>query len=118
MLNVVALSLSSSSAVAANAVGLWPVDLTLAAYERIMSDQQFWRSFGISVIRVVISLLLNLVMIVTMAYPLSKSKSISNEKIIHECDGFRYALQWRHDPNVFGRSQSRIIEYDLVPDFT
>ncbi|MCO5532181.1 carbohydrate ABC transporter permease, partial [Enterococcus faecium] len=39
MLNVVALSLSSSSAVAANAVGLWPVDLTLAAYERIMSDQ-------------------------------------------------------------------------------
>ena len=73
MLNVVALSLSSSSAVAANAVGLWPVDLTLAAYERIMSDQQFWRSFGISVIRVVISLLLNLVMFVTMAYPLSKS---------------------------------------------
>jgi putative aldouronate transport system permease protein len=52
------------------------VDLTLAAYERIMSDQQFWRSFGISVIRVVISLLLNLVMIVTMAYPLSKSKKV------------------------------------------
>lgn len=76
MLNVVALSLSSSSAVAANAVGLWPVDLTLAAYERIMSDQQFWRSFGISVIRVVVSLLLNLVMIVTMAYPLSKSKKV------------------------------------------
>lgn len=76
ILNVVALSLSSSSAVAANAVGLWPVDLTLAAYERIMSDQQFWRSFGISVIRVVISLLLNLVMIVTMAYPLSKSKKV------------------------------------------
>lgn len=76
MLIVVALSLSSSSAVAANAVGLWPVDLTLAAYERIMSDQQFWRSFGISVIRVVISLLLNLVMIVTMAYPLSKSKKV------------------------------------------
>lgn len=76
MLNVVVLSLSSSSAVAANAVGLWPVDLTLAAYERIMSDQQFWRSFGISVIRVVISLLLNLVMIVTMAYPLSKSKKV------------------------------------------
>ena len=88
MLNVVALSLSSSSAVAANAVGLWPVDLTLAAYERIMSDQQFWRSFGISVIRVIVSLLLNLLMIVTMAYPLSKSKSISNEKIIHGRDGF------------------------------
>jgi putative aldouronate transport system permease protein len=76
MMNVVALSLSSSSAVAANAVGLWPVNLTFAAYERIMSDQQFWRSFGISVTRVIVSLLLNLLMIVTMAYPLSKSKKV------------------------------------------
>jgi putative aldouronate transport system permease protein len=76
MMNVVALSLSSSSAVAANAVGLWPVNLTFAAYERIMSDQQFWRSFGISVTRVIVSLLLNLLMIVTMAYQLSKSKKV------------------------------------------
>ena len=76
MMNVVAISLSSSHAVAANSVGLWPVDLTFAAYERIMGDQQFWRSFNISVFRVVVSLLLNLVMIVTMAYPLSKTKKV------------------------------------------
>lgn len=76
MMNVVAMSLSSSHAVAANSVGLWPVDLTFAAYERIMGDQQFWRSFNISVFRVVVSLLLNLVMIVTMAYPLSKTKKV------------------------------------------
>ncbi len=76
MMNVVSMSLSSSHAVAANSVGLWPVDLTFAAYERIMGDQQFWRSFNISVFRVVVSLLLNLVMIVTMAYPLSKTKKV------------------------------------------
>jgi len=76
MMNVVAISLSSSHAVAANKVGLWPVELTFAAYERIMGDQQFWRSFNISVFRVVVSLLLNLVMIVTMAYPLSKTKKV------------------------------------------
>ncbi|HCE12768.1 MAG TPA: ABC transporter permease [Enterococcus sp.] len=76
MMNVVAMSLSSSHAVAANSVGLWPVDLTFVAYERIMGDQQFWRSFNISVFRVVVSLLLNLVMIVTMAYPLSKTKKV------------------------------------------
>lgn len=74
MLNVVSLSLSSSAAVAGNKVGLWPVDLTTAAYERIVSDTQFWRSFGISVFRVVASLIINLFMIVTLAYPLSKSK--------------------------------------------
>lgn len=74
MMNVLALSLSSSQAAAANRVRLWPVDFTLAAYQRILGDQQFWRSFGISVFRVVASLVLNLFLIVTMAYPLSKNK--------------------------------------------
>lgn len=74
MWNVVAISLSGSEAVMANRVGLLPINLTFAAYEKIVSDQQFWRSFGISVFRVVAALLLNLVLIVTMAYPLSKSQ--------------------------------------------
>ncbi|WP_313627684.1 carbohydrate ABC transporter permease [Enterococcus italicus] len=76
LMNVIALSLSSSQAAAANRVGLWPVDLTWAAYERIINDQQFWRSFGISVFRVFAALALNLIMIVTLAYPLSKSKKV------------------------------------------
>lgn len=76
LLNVVALSLSSSQAVTANRVGLWPVDFTIGAYERIMSDSQFWRSFGISVFRVFASLILNIVLIVTLAYPLSKSHKV------------------------------------------
>ena len=76
LLNVLALSLSSSQAAAGNKVGLWPVDLTWAAYERIINDTQFWRSFGISVFRVFVALVLNLVMIVTLAYPLSKSKKV------------------------------------------
>lgn len=76
LLNVVSLSLSSSQAAAANRVGLWPVEFTFAAYERIMNDSQFWRSFGISVFRVVAALILNLFLIITLAYPLSKSKEV------------------------------------------
>ncbi|MGO4927814.1 carbohydrate ABC transporter permease [Fundicoccus sp. Sow4_F4] len=76
LLNVVSLSLSSSQAAAANRVGLWPVEFTFAAYERIMNDSQFWRSFGISVFRVVAALILNLLLIITLAYPLSKSKEV------------------------------------------
>ncbi len=74
MLNILAISFSGNAAVAANKVGFLPVDFTMAAYEKILSDQQFWRSFGISVIRVVLGLVINLVLIVLMAYPLSKSK--------------------------------------------
>lgn len=76
LLNVVSLSLSSSQAVAANKVSLLPVDFTLAAYERIMNDGQFWRSFGTSVLRVAVALVLNIFLIVTLAYPLSKSSKI------------------------------------------
>lgn len=76
LMNVIALSLSSSQAAAANKVGLWPVELTFAAYEKIVGDAQFWRSFGISVFRVFVALALNLILIVTLAYPLSKSKKV------------------------------------------
>lgn len=71
--NIVAISLSSSEAVTANRVGLIPVKFTTAAYKKIIEDGQFWKSFGISVVRVVIGLALNMVLVVTMAYPLSKS---------------------------------------------
>lgn len=74
LLNILAISLSSSAAVAGNQVGLLPVGFSLAAYERILGDQQFWRSFGISTLRVCMALVLNLVLIVLMAYPLSKSE--------------------------------------------
>ncbi|MFP4975560.1 carbohydrate ABC transporter permease [Paenibacillus sp. CN-4] len=72
--NIVAISFSSSEAVSANAVGLIPVNFTTAAYTKILDDAQFWRSFGISVIRVALTLVLNMILIILMAYPLSKSK--------------------------------------------
>lgn len=72
--NIVAISLSGSAAVTANRVGLWPFDFTLAAYKKIIEDSQFWRSFLISVVRVVLALGINLFLIILMAYPLTKSK--------------------------------------------
>lgn len=72
LLNILAISFSSSDAAAANVVGFVPVKFTTAAYEKIIGDSQFWRSFGISVLRVVTGLLFNIVLIVLMAYPLSK----------------------------------------------
>ena len=76
LMNVISLSFSSSQAVASNKVGLWPEEFTFAAYEKIINDAQFWRSFGISVFRVALALIINLFMIVTLAYPLSKSVKV------------------------------------------
>lgn len=74
LLNILAISFSGSAAVSANSVGIIPVDFTLTAYNKILSDGQFWRSFMISVIRVVLALTLNLAVTVPMAYAMTKSK--------------------------------------------
>ena len=71
---MIAISLSGSSAVAANQVGLLPVDFTLTTYNKLLKDSQFWASFWISVQRVVLGTLINMFFVITMAYPLSKSK--------------------------------------------
>ena len=75
LLNIVAISFSSSAAVEGNMVGLIPVGFSTAAYEKILEDSQFWHSFLISVERVVLALIINFVLIVLMAYPLSKTNA-------------------------------------------
>ncbi|MBN7573251.1 MULTISPECIES: carbohydrate ABC transporter permease [Clostridium] len=74
LINMVAISFSNKSAAAGNLVGLLPIDFTLSSYKTLLQEGQFWRSFGISVLRVVLGTALNLILVVLMAYPLSKSK--------------------------------------------
>ncbi len=74
LLNMVAISLSGSEAVAANEVGFLPKDLNVSAYKKLLGDAQFWKSTWISVERVVLGTLINMFFTVTMAYPLSKSR--------------------------------------------
>lgn len=74
LLNMIAISFSGSDAVAANEVGLIPKDFNISTYKKLLNDSQFWRSFLISVERVVLGLAINMFFTVSMAYPLSKSK--------------------------------------------
>ncbi len=74
LINIVAISFSGSAAVAANRVGLVPVDFTTTAYNRILEDNQFWRSFMISAVRVALQLVLNLVLIIPTAYVMTKNR--------------------------------------------
>lgn len=74
LLNILAISFSSSAAVSANRVGIIPVGFTLTAYEKILSDGQFWKSFAISATRVILALALNLLVTVPMAYAMTRTK--------------------------------------------
>lgn len=71
--NMVCMSFSSSTMVMANKVTFYPREFTFEAYNLILKDIQFFRSFGLSVLRVCLALVINLTMIVLLAYPLSKT---------------------------------------------
>lgn len=73
-IHLLAMSFSSSSAVAAGRVAFWPVEPTLAAYEFALKGGEFTQALWISVQRVVLGVSVNLVLMIITAYPLSKSK--------------------------------------------
>lgn len=74
MLNILAVSLSSSSAATSGAVGLWPVDFTWKSYEYVMKREAFWRSINVTLVRCVLGVSINMILCTLTAYPLSKEQ--------------------------------------------
>ena len=74
LLNLLALSFSSSAAIIANKVSLWPVGFTTKAYQYVMGNSDFWTSVWVSIKRVLIGVPVNLILTILVAYPLSKSE--------------------------------------------
>ncbi len=74
LLHMVALSFSHKAAVTSGSVGIWPVGFNLEAYKMILADAQYFRSFGISVARVVVGTVYNIITTILFAFPLSHDK--------------------------------------------
>lgn len=72
IIHVFALSLSDKSLADAGLVALWPLKANLESYRYILSTQEFFNGFRISVIRVILGLIVNLSLVLVTAYPLSK----------------------------------------------
>lgn len=75
VLNTVAISFSDKISAMNGEVGLLPKNFTLASYEALMQEEQFFRSFFNSIIRVVVGGTLNVFLCIMMAYPLAQEKS-------------------------------------------
>ena len=72
LLNTLAISFSAPLAVNRNQVTFWPIGFNLKAYEFLLGNTRFWQATGISIQRVVLGTAVNMVLLVTCAYPLSK----------------------------------------------
>jgi multiple sugar transport system permease protein/putative aldouronate transport system permease protein len=70
---VVSASFSSPSAVTSGEVWLWPVDFTMQGYEAVFKSDRIWIGFRNSLFYAVVGTLVNVVMTILAAYPLSRN---------------------------------------------
>lgn len=74
ILNTLASSFSDRAVVAASKVTVYPIDFSTANYVALFGDRQFFTSFGVSLKRVALGGLIQFVLTVLLAYPLSRQK--------------------------------------------
>ncbi|AIQ74424.1 MULTISPECIES: carbohydrate ABC transporter permease [Paenibacillus] len=74
LLHVLAKSFSSTHAINAGEVKLFPVDWTLMNYQVILGDTSIWRAFMVSIFITVVGTVINLILTASLAYPLSRSE--------------------------------------------
>lgn len=72
LLYIVSASLSDARAVTSGRVWLWPVDPSLAGYEAILKHQLLVSGFGNSLFYTVVGTMINVVLTILAAYPLSR----------------------------------------------
>lgn len=75
LLNILAISFSSSAAAGSGLVRFLPVDFSLKSYEFVLQKAEFWQSFWVAVKRVAVAVPLSLLLTILMAYPLSRMDS-------------------------------------------
>jgi len=75
IINIIAISLSSKTAVAAGEVAFLPKDFTLAAYEFLAKRSEFWQAMGVTLQRLLLGGGLSILITLLTAYPLSKEES-------------------------------------------
>ncbi|CAN7717736.1 MULTISPECIES: carbohydrate ABC transporter permease [Paenibacillus] len=72
LIYVLSASFSSSTAVISGRVWLWPVDITLQGYEAVFKNNRVWVGFANSLFYAVVGTIINVMMTLIAAYPLSR----------------------------------------------
>ncbi|MCR2804865.1 carbohydrate ABC transporter permease [Paenibacillus soyae] len=82
LVHLFAVSFSSNSAATAGEVFLWPVEFTTKSYEFVLTESAFMKAMGVTVLRVLLGVSINMVLTILVAYPLSKdAKALSGRTV-------------------------------------
>jgi putative aldouronate transport system permease protein len=80
-IHVASISLSSSEAVAKNLVSLWPIDFNLRAYEKVVTNSGFIRSFLNTLFLTIVNTVLVIIVSLSCAYALASKYIIGRNTI-------------------------------------
>lgn len=75
LIHILAVSFSSSTAAATGQVTLWPKDFSLNSYAYVAKRAAFWKSMLTSIERITIGGVVNMLLVILVAYPLSMEKN-------------------------------------------
>lgn len=103
IVNQLAISFSSSAAVAAGEVGLWPVDFTLDSYKYMADKAEYWKSLLVSVERVLLAVPMSMLVCVAGSISaLQTGQGVPGKKSLYLdfCDS--HADRRRPDPQLYG----------------
>ncbi|GBG10855.1 carbohydrate ABC transporter permease [Paenibacillus agaridevorans] len=73
--HIAMVSLSGEGPASKFSVGLLPIEFSMDSYKTILQMGKFWDAFGMSSLRVLVGGLLNFLLTIMLAYPLSKESS-------------------------------------------
>ena len=76
LLNILACSFSSPTVVSSGQVGIWPVEFSLMGYEAVFNNSLIANGFINSIIYMVLGTIINLIVTLMAAYPLSRGDLI------------------------------------------
>lgn len=83
LLHLLAISLSSNHYALSGMVSFWPRGFTTVAYEFLGGQSEFFDAFIISIQRVVLGTLINMTLVVLVAYPLSKEVEVFRARTVY-----------------------------------
>lgn len=81
-INILAMSFSSDSAIYSGKVGFFPVEFNLEAYKLVLSNHNFFISYGNSLLYMFLNVAVGLAMTILCAYPLSKDDLVGKGVIM------------------------------------
>lgn len=82
---VVVASVSDANAVTTGKVIVWPYDFTPEGYTELLKYTQLWRGYANTIFYSVVGTLVNLVMTICCAYPLSNKQFLPRKIILYFC---------------------------------